>query len=372
MLRAREAPVSATPSPDGADRTVPVPGSLSEIDQTWLLGVGQFGLSRSSDCLKRTMDVDGAAIGLIVLGPPLLMLTITVRLDSRGPVLFAQSRIGRRGQRFSMLKFRSMVDGADQVKHTLREFNEAQGGLFKISANRRIARVGRFLRRTSLDELPQLLNVLQGGDEPGRSASAGAGRGCADRGLAASATGGQTGDYGLVADLPLLTHPDAGDGEDRLHVRGQLVALAGPEDPAQNDPLHAGAAWTVMRAGPTAGIAQRDDPLEALRSPPLRRGARQMLVRQGSPVGLRKPWDGGMRVAGCSAQFSLPLASPSAQLGRGYHGGRNANHPQDQDFGKHFSADSPVRESVLHSFHRKANAQTSGGWSRVEHLPKST
>ena len=63
MLREREAPVSATPSPDGADRTVPVPGSLSEIDQTWLLGVGQFGLSRSSDCFKRTMDVDGAAIG---------------------------------------------------------------------------------------------------------------------------------------------------------------------------------------------------------------------------------------------------------------------------------------------------------------------
>jgi exopolysaccharide biosynthesis polyprenyl glycosylphosphotransferase len=146
-------------------RLLEVVGSSStfdEIDGIWLLGVRQFGLSRSSECLKRGMDIAGSAVTLIALAPLLLMLTIAVKIDSHGPVLFRQSRIGRRGQQFWMLKFRSMDDGADQVKDALRQLNEVQGGLFKISEDPRITRVGRFLRRTSLDELPQLLNVLRG------------------------------------------------------------------------------------------------------------------------------------------------------------------------------------------------------------------
>jgi exopolysaccharide biosynthesis polyprenyl glycosylphosphotransferase len=146
-------------------RLLEVVGSSStfdEIDGIWLLGVRQFGLSRSSDCLKRTMDIAGSAIGMIVLAPLLLMLAIAVKLDSHGPVLFRQSRIGRRGQHFWMLKFRSMVDGADAMKDEVRGHNEVEGGLFKISQDPRITSVGRFLRRTSLDELPQLLNVLKG------------------------------------------------------------------------------------------------------------------------------------------------------------------------------------------------------------------
>jgi exopolysaccharide biosynthesis polyprenyl glycosylphosphotransferase len=146
-------------------RLLEVVGSSSrfdEIDGIWLLGVRQFGLSRSSQCLKRMMDIAGSVIGLVILAPLLLTLAIAIKLDSRGPVLFRQSRIGRRGQRFWMLKFRSMADGADQIKDTLRERNEAEGGLFKITDDPRVTRVGRFLRRTSLDELPQLLSVLTG------------------------------------------------------------------------------------------------------------------------------------------------------------------------------------------------------------------
>jgi lipopolysaccharide/colanic/teichoic acid biosynthesis glycosyltransferase len=95
------------------------------------------------------------------MAPLLATLAIAVKLDSRGPVLFRQPRVGRAGCGFDMFKFRSMVDGADAMKDELRTHNEARG-LFKIAADPRITRVGRFLRRTSLDELPQLFNVLKG------------------------------------------------------------------------------------------------------------------------------------------------------------------------------------------------------------------
>jgi lipopolysaccharide/colanic/teichoic acid biosynthesis glycosyltransferase len=90
------------------------------------------------------------------------MLAAAVKLTSPGPVLFRQKRVGRDDQHFEMLKFRTMVDGADAQKGELRELNEAGGGLFKIAEDPRITRVGGYLRRTSLDELPQLLNVLRG------------------------------------------------------------------------------------------------------------------------------------------------------------------------------------------------------------------
>ena len=93
---------------------------------------------------------------------PLLLLTaLTVKLTSRGPIFFRQTRVGREGRTFRMLKFRSMIDGADRQREALAHLNEADG-LFKISEDPRITRVGRFLRRTSLDELPQLFNVLRG------------------------------------------------------------------------------------------------------------------------------------------------------------------------------------------------------------------
>jgi exopolysaccharide biosynthesis polyprenyl glycosylphosphotransferase len=146
-------------------RLLEVVGSSStfdDVDGITLLGVRQYGLSQSSAFLKRSMDVIGAVTGLAVLAPLLLLLAIAVKLESGGPVFFRQPRIGRRGERFNMLKFRSMVTDAEHIKRELHERNEAEGGLFKITDDPRITRVGRFLRPTSLDELPQLLNVLKG------------------------------------------------------------------------------------------------------------------------------------------------------------------------------------------------------------------
>jgi exopolysaccharide biosynthesis polyprenyl glycosylphosphotransferase len=145
-------------------RLLEVVGSSSafdDIDGITLLGVRRYGLTSSSEFLKRGMDIAFAAAGLITLGPLIIALALAIKLDSRGPVCFRQRRIGRGGCEFDMLKFRSMVPNADEIKDELRAHNEADG-LFKISDDPRVTRVGRFLRRTSLDELPQLFNVLKG------------------------------------------------------------------------------------------------------------------------------------------------------------------------------------------------------------------
>jgi exopolysaccharide biosynthesis polyprenyl glycosylphosphotransferase len=136
--------------------------SFDDVDGIWLLGVRHFGLSRSSEALKRVTDVVGAASAIVVLAPLMAMLALAVKLSSRGPVFFRQKRIGRQGEVFEMRKFRSMVVDAEAIKDVLRDRNEAQGGLFKMNEDPRVTGVGRFLRRTSLDELPQLLNVLRG------------------------------------------------------------------------------------------------------------------------------------------------------------------------------------------------------------------
>jgi exopolysaccharide biosynthesis polyprenyl glycosylphosphotransferase len=126
-----------------------------------LMGVPRFGRSHSSQMLKRTFDLAGATLSLLLAAPLMALIAIAIKLDSHGPVLFRQTRVGRDGAPFRMLKFRSMIDGADALKESLREHNEADG-LFKIDADPRITRVGRVLRCSGLDELPQLLNVLAG------------------------------------------------------------------------------------------------------------------------------------------------------------------------------------------------------------------
>jgi exopolysaccharide biosynthesis polyprenyl glycosylphosphotransferase len=135
---------------------------FDDVDGITLLGLRGFGLSKSSKLMKRGLDMAGALAVLAVIGPLLAMLALTVKLTSPGPVFFRQRRIGRDGVPFQMLKFRTMVDGADAQKAKLAELNEAADGLFKISDDPRLTSVGRFLRRASLDELPQLLNVLRG------------------------------------------------------------------------------------------------------------------------------------------------------------------------------------------------------------------
>ncbi|GAB3120424.1 sugar transferase [Streptomyces calidiresistens] len=112
--------------------------------------------------VKHVLDRVGAALGLFLLAPLFALIALAVRLDSRGPVFFRQRRIGHRGVPFEMWKFRSMVPDADRLRGTLEEANEQSGPLFKMRRDPRVTRVGRLLRRSSLDELPQLWNVLRG------------------------------------------------------------------------------------------------------------------------------------------------------------------------------------------------------------------
>jgi exopolysaccharide biosynthesis polyprenyl glycosylphosphotransferase len=112
--------------------------------------------------LKRVLDVAGAGVALILLAPALAVLAMLVRLDSPGPAPYAALRAGRKGRAFRCYKFRTMVRDADGLKEKLRERNQRQGPFFKITDDPRITRVGRWLRRYSLDELPQLWNVLHG------------------------------------------------------------------------------------------------------------------------------------------------------------------------------------------------------------------
>ncbi len=135
---------------------------FDELDGMTVLGVRRFGLTRSSRATKRAFDLVGATAMLVVLGPLMALIALAIKLDTRGPVLFRQTRVGRDGMLFRICKFRTMVDDAESLKEELRVLNEAAGGLFKISDDPRITRVGRLLRKTSLDELPQLFNVVRG------------------------------------------------------------------------------------------------------------------------------------------------------------------------------------------------------------------
>jgi exopolysaccharide biosynthesis polyprenyl glycosylphosphotransferase len=146
-------------------RMLEVVGSAVEFDDlhgVTLMGVRRFDLTRSSQALKRAFDVLGALLGLLAISPLMIAFAIAIKLDSRGPVFFRQLRVGRHGRRFYMLKFRTMVQGADEMKDALRDYNEAKEGLFKIAEDPRVTRMGRFLRITALDELPQLLNIVKG------------------------------------------------------------------------------------------------------------------------------------------------------------------------------------------------------------------
>jgi exopolysaccharide biosynthesis polyprenyl glycosylphosphotransferase len=146
-------------------RMLEVVGSSVEFDElhgVTLMGVRRFDLTRSSAAIKRAFDLAGALAGLVAISPLLIAFAVAVKLDSRGPVFFRQLRVGRHGRRFYMLKFRTMVPDADAMKEGLRDRNEAKDGLFKIARDPRVTRVGRFLRKTALDELPQLLNIVKG------------------------------------------------------------------------------------------------------------------------------------------------------------------------------------------------------------------
>ena len=112
--------------------------------------------------IKRIVDVFGSLFGIIILSPLCFAIAIAIKTTSPGPVIFSQVRSGKRGRRFTIYKFRSMVVNAPELHELLSEQNEMEGPVFKIDKDPRVTRFGAFLRRTSLDEIPQLLNVLRG------------------------------------------------------------------------------------------------------------------------------------------------------------------------------------------------------------------
>ena len=118
-------------------------------------------MKRSSIILKCALDYVGVLVGILIV-PVMCLIALVIKLDSRGPVFFRQLRVGQHGRHFYILKFRTMVPEAEQLKDSLRHCNEAKDGFFKIAADPRVTRIGRFLRCTHLDELPQLFNVLKG------------------------------------------------------------------------------------------------------------------------------------------------------------------------------------------------------------------
>jgi exopolysaccharide biosynthesis polyprenyl glycosylphosphotransferase len=138
---------------------------VHHVEGMALIGLPALDLSRSSKLLKRTVDLILATFGLIVLSPLLLAIAVAVRRTSSGPVFFKQVRMGEGDRPFEMFKFRTMVVEAEDMKADLLYFNKHRGEdprMFKMANDPRITRVGRLLRRYSLDELPQLFNVLRG------------------------------------------------------------------------------------------------------------------------------------------------------------------------------------------------------------------
>jgi exopolysaccharide biosynthesis polyprenyl glycosylphosphotransferase len=124
--------------------------------------VKEFEKSKGYYMIKRAIDFLGAACGIIALSPIMLIVAIAIKLESKGPIVFSQERVGKDGSTFKMHKFRSMVINAEELLDKLKDKNEMSGPMFKIKEDPRITKIGRFIRKTSIDELPQLFNVLVG------------------------------------------------------------------------------------------------------------------------------------------------------------------------------------------------------------------
>lgn len=113
--------------------------------------------------LKRLFGIIASSIALVIISPILLIISICIKIDDpAGPVFYTQTRVGKDGKEFKMIKFRSMVSNADELLEKLKDKNEIDGAMFKMKNDPRITKIGRFIRKYSLDELPQLLNVIKG------------------------------------------------------------------------------------------------------------------------------------------------------------------------------------------------------------------
>jgi lipopolysaccharide/colanic/teichoic acid biosynthesis glycosyltransferase len=138
---------------------------LHTIEGMPLVGLPSTHLSGSSRLLKRCLDLFVATLGLFLLAPVFVVVAVLIKIDSRGPVFFRQVRMGARSETFRVFKFRTMVDGAESLKVEIAHLNMHNSDdprMFKVPDDPRVTRLGRFLRRWRIDELPQLLNVLTG------------------------------------------------------------------------------------------------------------------------------------------------------------------------------------------------------------------
>jgi exopolysaccharide biosynthesis polyprenyl glycosylphosphotransferase len=160
LCRCRELGVKLSVLPQLFDALGPSV-ELDDVEGVTVLGVTPPVLSRSSRCLKRAMDIAGAGLLLLLAAPVILAAALAIKLDSPGPVFFRQTRIGRRGRRFQLYKLRTMCVDAEQRREALLGESKDPGWLL-VDHDPRITRVGSFLRHSSLDELPQLWNVLRG------------------------------------------------------------------------------------------------------------------------------------------------------------------------------------------------------------------
>lgn len=136
--------------------------AIDDVGGVPLLGVRETKMGLVDSAIKRSIDIVVGGLLLIIAAPIMLIVAILIRVDSPGPIIFSQKRMGRGGRAFCQHKFRSMRVGAEEERTRLRNLNEATGPIFKIRNDPRLTRLGRFIRRTSLDELPQLFNVLRG------------------------------------------------------------------------------------------------------------------------------------------------------------------------------------------------------------------
>ncbi|WP_186431533.1 sugar transferase [Clostridium sp. BSD9I1] len=122
----------------------------------------KYNKSKTYFFTKRIIDIIGALAGLVLMSPIMLIIAICIKVESKGPIIFSQERVGEKGKIFKMYKFRSMVTNAEKLLDNLQEKNEMTGPMFKIKEDPRITKMGRFIRKTSIDELPQLFNILKG------------------------------------------------------------------------------------------------------------------------------------------------------------------------------------------------------------------
>ena len=213
-----------------------------------MLDIAPASMSAGSRFFKRTFDIVASSLILLAASPFFVVAAILIKSTSAGPVFFRQVRTGRNEAPFSMMKFRTMYRDAEDRRHELDHLNEVDGPLFKVQNDPRVTRVGRFLRRTSLDEFPQLLNVWKGdmslvGPPPVRGV-----RGQKDRRLGPQALRGPPRHDRAVAGLGSQRALPSRTVPARLPLCGVVVVLVGRADPLADPEHHLPGPRRILRA----------------------------------------------------------------------------------------------------------------------------